>query len=141
VTGPSKEGRHSFAEHTGEVELRLEAPSLVALFEEAARALAEVMAGRDVPGPEGPIEQVDVAGSDREALLADWLNEIVYRSEVNKRVYADVHVRELSDVRLRAEVRGFEPEALKTPVKAATLHRLHIEQKPDGFLGTVVLDV
>ncbi len=133
--------RHTFVEHTGEVEVHIEAPSLAALFEEAARALAGVMVGDAVEMARGPDEQVEVAAGDRAALLVEWLNELVYRSETRKRVYTEARVQDVSDRALHAAIRGFDPPGIKTAVKAATLHRLQVGERNHGFFATVILDV
>ena len=136
-----RQPRHRFGEHTGEVELTVEAPSLSALFEESARALAELQAEDAGGAPTRSEERITLTSSDREALLVDWLNELVYRGEVNKCVYADVTVARIDDRELEAIVRGREPLAPRTAVKAATWHGLRIRTCDDGVEATVVLDV
>lgn len=135
--------RHRLVEHTGEIELVVEGPDLTAVLEEAARALAEIMADDAAGTPDGPVEHVELSAADRASLLVDWLNELVYRADVHKRVYADVEIDRASDTRLEATLRGRTPRAPRTAVKAATWHRLSItEAGGDGGLrATVVLDV
>ncbi len=132
---------HVFEEHTGEARLRVRAGSLVALFEEAARAVADLMYSGP-PGGAGPPVCVDVQAPDREALLAAWIDELVFLSETHKRVWVEARVERLTDTELHAVVRGVEPQFLRTQVKAATLHDLRItEDRPGSFEATLVLDV
>ncbi len=132
---------HAFEEHIGEVRLRLRAESLPALFEEAARALAELMCA-DRAQPDGDAVPVCIEARDRETLLAAWIDELVFLSETRKRVWTEVRIERLADTGLRATVQGFEPAALRTQVKAATLHDLHVgETSAGGYEATVVLDV
>jgi SHS2 domain-containing protein len=133
--------RHVYEEHTGEVRLRIEAATLAGIFEQAARALAELMLGDAVGGAPDAEELVRIEAGDREALLVDWINELIFLSETRKRVYTDVTVTSVSDRRLEARVRGVFPAALRTAVKAATLHDLRIEQGVSGYSATIVLDV
>ena len=133
--------RHSFEDHTGEVRLRLEAPTLAALFEEAALGLAELMLEGPSDANEEPEQSVTVEAPDCEALLVAWLNELVFLSETRGRVYTEVRVHSVSNTRLEASVRGVFPETLRTAVKAATLHGLRVEQSAHGYTATVVLDV
>lgn len=133
--------RHRFVEHTGEIELRLEAADFASLVEEAARALAEIMAEDAGGEPTSAPERLELAAADRESLLVDWLNELVYRAEVNKCVYGDVRVEHADDRRLEATVRGRAPSSPRTAVKAATWHRLRVQDMPAGLQATVVLDV
>ena len=112
------DARHSFVEHTSEVELRLDAPTLAALFVEAGRALAELMLV-EVTGPEMVRERVTVAAPDRAALLAAWIDE-----------------REID-----AEIGGIADPVIKTAVKAATFHDLRVAEENGRWVATVVLDV
>jgi len=133
--------RHWFEAHTGEVELHVFAPTLPQLFVEAGLGLAELMAGERRRAPDGPAEGVEIQAPDRDALLVDWLNELVFLSETRHRIYDELRIASLSDRELRAEIRGAPPDHLRTAVKAATLHRLHIEGEAGGYSAAVVLDV
>jgi len=133
---------HAFEEHTGEVLLRLSAPALAELFAEAGRALAELMAGDDRPfTADGEPESVMVDAPDCGALLAAWINELIYRSETRKRVYTEFAIEAADEQVLSGKIRGFVPTHLRTPVKAATLHRLRVEHDQHGYRAEVVLDV
>jgi SHS2 domain-containing protein len=133
--------RHRFVEHTGEVELQLHAPDVCSLLEEAARALAELMADDAGGAPTAAPEHVELRASDLESLLVDWLNELVYRADIGKCVYGDVHVEKADERGLVATIRGREPTSPRTAVKAATWHRLRVRGTNTGYEATVVLDV
>lgn len=132
---------HVFEEHTGEVQLRVEAAGLRELFAEAGLALAELMVERLPTELDANEEAVTVAALDREGLLVEWLNEIIFRSETRKKVYTRFEIQGLSDEELRATMRGAAVTELRTAVKAATMHRLRILERPGGYTATVVLDV
>lgn len=136
-------GTYQFEPHTAEVQIRIKGTDLLELFEEAGYALAELMLGEehpeDLPGAEE--EEVTLGAGDAEGLLVDWLNELISRSDIRKRVYTDFEVDRLSEAGLHARIRGFTPSVLKTAVKAATFHGLEIHEHEDGFIATVVLDV
>lgn len=133
--------RHSLVEHTGEVQVRLEAATLGELFAEAALALAEIMGGPFAdPGREGG-ETVRLESRDRNALLVDWLNELVYLAERDKRLYGAAEIHRVSDRELSARVYGRDIEDLRLHVKAATFHGLDIREEPGGLSADVVLDI
>ena len=136
----SERGRYEFRDHTGEVEVYLEAPDFAGLCEEAGRALAELMLGESSTGTT-ECTTVSVEGADRSALLYNWINELIYRSEVEKVVYTEFDVHQPAEDRLVARVCGVEPRTICTAVKAATFHRLSVEQWESGVGATVVLDV
>jgi SHS2 domain-containing protein len=136
---------HSFEDHTGELRVSVRARSLAELFEEAARALGEVMEESDGGGPE-PLdsaepERVSLSARDREALLVDWLNELIYLSETGRKIYGDAQIERIDDRALSAEIRGRPKKTGRTFVKAATFHGLHIDEGPEGLSATVLLDI
>ncbi len=133
--------RHSFEEHRGELEVRIDAPSLPALFAEAGRALAEVMHATPLEAPAGWSDEVVVNARDREALLVEWLNELVFRSEVSKVLFTEFEITHLSDRQLVAAIRGTCVEQLRNPVKAATYHGLSIAERAGEVTAKVILDV
>jgi SHS2 domain-containing protein len=137
--GPS----HTFEEHTGELRLRLDSPTIEGLFTEAARALAELAVGGDLalPEAEGEPEPVRLESVDREALLVDWLNELVFRTEIDRKAYVDCRLARIDDQSLEATIRGASHPDLRPLVKAATLHGVQITENPHGYSVTVILDI
>lgn len=134
--------QHRFEEHTGEVRLELTAPSCEELFAEAGRALAELMLeGEGVVPPSAPGRVVEVHARDRAALLVEWLNELIFLSEISKQVFPRVQVERVDETHARGRVAGLFPETLKTAVKAATLHGVRVECSGGRWRGSVVLDV
>lgn len=89
---------HEFEEHTGEVALTVRAGTPADLFAEAARALAELMLGEHPDGVgSGCSDKVDLRSSDRTALFVDWLNELIFLTDVNQCVYSEIEVKRVSD--------------------------------------------
>lgn len=138
-------GRHVLEDETSELRVRVEAPSTVELFEEAGRALAEIMGGGDPAADGAAVERIAITGRDREALLVGLLNELIYLAETRRLIFSDLEVTELGEGSLAATARGRPPRAGgeegRTFVKAATFHGLRIVEGPDGVSATVVLDV
>jgi SHS2 domain-containing protein len=127
-------------DHTSEVELRLEAPTLEDLFAEAGRALAELF-GQVEQGDLGEAQTVVVRANDLAALLVEWLNELIYRAEVSRQVPTEFRIDHLSARELSASIRGPATQLQHTPVKAATMHGVKISEEPNGFSASVILDV
>lgn len=131
---------HEWIDHTGELELRLEAPSVQAVFEEGLRALGELLAERASQGGQRAHAGLVASAPDRATLLAEWLNELVYLAESKGIVPESVEWRELSETALDAEVSGRRafPSHL---VKAVTYHRLELKEEGATWRGRAVLDV
>jgi SHS2 domain-containing protein len=129
---------YGFSEHVGELELWVRATSEEDVFAESARALAEVL--DDGSAGSAVEREVAVAGGDRPALLAGWLEELAFLAETEGLVPERVGDVTLSDGRVRARVTGHRgsPPHL---VKAVTYHRLSFEPDGDGWSARAVLDV
>lgn len=137
-----------FVDHTAELQLELEAPAREALFAEAVAALAHLLAERAAPAPppgvSPPAEslrQVTAAARDDPALLAAWLDELLFVAESEQLAPRGVVQLDVG----AGEVRGlvsFVAAAGTQPVKGVTYHDLLLERSQDGgWRGRVVLDV
>jgi SHS2 domain-containing protein len=133
------ESVYRWVEHTGEVELRIDAASEEAVFADALAAFAELVGGDG--GPDFERREVELEADDRGLLLADWLNELVYLADANQFVPERISELELERGRLRAIIRGHrgDPRPL---VKAASLHGLEYGCEREGrWRARLVLDV
>jgi SHS2 domain-containing protein len=134
---------HDWADHVGELELRVTAPAEAGVFAEAALALGELLGEDDDAGPGAGLEwrDVDAGAADRAALLAGWLDELVFLAETEGFVPAAVEDVVVGPGVVRARVggrRGAPPHL----VKAVTYHRLAFEPAEEGgWRAVAVLDV
>lgn len=132
---------HRFLDHTSEVRLEIRADTLAGLLAEAARAFG-ALERRGAPGrPEPGWRAHAVESADRESLLVDWLNELVFLAERERYVPEVVEVRSASDTGLEARSRGAVLDTTPGLVKAATHHGLTVRRTGDGWEAVVVLDV
>lgn len=132
---------HRWVDHTAELELELHAPTRERVFGEALTALAELLADELPSHPGEPRSiQVTISGRDRALLLADWLDELVFRAETENLIPQSIEHLELDEDGLRATVRAFggSPRPL---VKGITHHRLEFAPSSGGFHARLVLDV
>ena len=130
--------------HTADLAWRLWGETLPRLFENAGRALSATLT--DVRYlRRGETREVSVASSDREALLVDWLNHLLYLFDIDGFLGRDFTVVTLTDERLEACIQGdiFDEtrHPAKTAVKAATFHQLEIVPDHRGWRATVILDL
>jgi SHS2 domain-containing protein len=130
--------------HTADLAWRLWGASIPELFENAGRALSATLTDRRYLRRRATRE-VSLTSVDREALLVDWLNHLLYLFDVDGFLGRDFQVVSLTGERLEARVTGesFDParHPSLTAVKAATFHQLSIVAVKDGWEATVVLDL
>ena len=127
-------------EHTADWAFRVRGRNLAELLENAARAMSSL----DRPGLGGEsslTREIEVEGADRETLLVNWLNEILYLEQTRCELYDQFHISEVSDNCLHAQLCGRPSGKRVTHIKAATFHNLEVKQIPEGYEATVVLDV
>jgi SHS2 domain-containing protein len=128
---------YRWVDHTAEVELAIEAGSERQVFADALTALAELHGAGD---REGQRREVRAHAPDRPALLAAWLEELVFLAEIEGFVASRIMELALTADRVDATVAGFigNPPPL---VKAVTYHRLRFDRHGSGYIAGVVLDV
>jgi len=132
--------RFEEVEHTADLALKVHGQSLEEIFANAAYGLFSLMADLENLSPSFN-RQVHLGAPDRESLLVDWLNELLYLHEVEEEIYSRFEIENLSSTTLSATVWGAKMKASKLTVKAATFHDLEIRKTEDGYLATVVFDV
>jgi tRNA nucleotidyltransferase (CCA-adding enzyme) len=136
-----------FFDHTADIGLVVSAPTVSALFEEAAVALTAVLSGS---APVDPSERVSVSltACSVEQLLVDWLVELLGRFDIELWLTGSgqLLVEQRGDSwHLGGVIAGasLDPrgQTAALPVKGITYHRLSVRQTTDGWWATIVLDV
>ena len=129
---------YRWVEHTGELELEIEAPTEDGVFEQGFEAMRELLEAE--ASEEAPAARVALHAPDRGALLADWLAELAFLGESDGLVPERLAALALEGAALEATVEGRrgQPPHL---VKGATYHRLAFERGNGGWFARVVLDV
>jgi len=126
-------------EHTADRAFSVQGRDLCELFENAARAIFET---QQPPSSAfvHVFHEVNANGIDRETLLVNWLNELLYQQEKCQETFDHCSVLDLSDTAIRATVSG-RSGVERNPVKAVTFHGLQIQPTAQGFRTTFVVDV
>ncbi len=127
-------------EHAADWSFRVRGRTLCELFTAAARALCRLEHG-DHPQAFTVTRAVQVEGGDRETLLVNWLNELLYLEQTNHEVYHDFDILTVGNTELHARVRGAPERNAQRHVKAVTFHNLEVKQTADGWEATIVVDV
>jgi SHS2 domain-containing protein len=137
---------YEILEHTADIGLRARGQTLEELFTNAAWGLAEILDVDRSPRAVGAApwpQRIVLEAMDVEALLVDWLNEIILLTEEGKACVGDMDVETVSGERLQARVGlvecGQPPEG--TELKAATYHQLTVRQLAMGWEATIYFDV
>jgi protein archease len=129
---------YRWVDHTAELELHIEAATPEQVFEEALAAFAELVRNGDEGDPAA--HDLWLTAPDRAALLARWLEELIFLAETEQFVPQRVASLDVGSQELRARVEGVlgSPRPL---VKAVTYHGLDFARRKGSWRGRLVLDV
>jgi SHS2 domain-containing protein len=127
-------------DHTADTGIKITSPTIESLFDEAARALADLMGARTPAGSEKIL--IETQGFDREDLLVRWLQEILFLVEVKGFRLKEVSLKNLTDTEIRAFVFGaYSGGPLESEIKAVTYHNLQILEIDNGFEVSIIFDI
>ena len=131
-------------EHTADLGLRIRAPELDALFDDAARGLFSIIVDNlDAVRPDQEAT-IEIQGREKDYLLFDWLSELLYRFETDHLLFSEFQVH-VDDAGLKARLRGepvdLDRHHLAHEVKAITYHQLTVEQTDDGWFAEMIVDI
>jgi SHS2 domain-containing protein len=135
---------YELLDHTGDLGIRVWAANVKEIFQEAARALFDIIT--DLEKVEVHLNrEVAVQGLGQEELLVAWLSELLYLYEVKGLLFCDFALTEINEGSVRGVARGEEFDegrhAIKTSIKAVTYHQLEIKEKDGRWQARVIFDI
>jgi len=113
---------------------------MAALLKNAARAM-QALDGLPPSTKASATREIEVEGIDRETLLVNWLNEILFLEEAHRLVCTDFEIYECKNHHARGRVETQEAERRLTHIKAVTFHNLKVREIPEGLEAEIVVDV
>ncbi|HOT93509.1 MAG TPA: archease [Anaerolineae bacterium] len=126
-------------EHTADLALHVWATDLADLFATAAQGMFAFIIGDETVAHTHTLT-IKLEALDVETLLVDWLNELLYQTEVAGLAFTSITFECLTPTHLVAEVHGGPISRYSRYVKAATFHNLAIIQTPEGYETEIVFD-
>lgn len=136
--------KFEFLDHPADIGFRAWGSTLERLFENCAYALiAIILDPAKIHGGEQTI--LTVEGTDRESLLVNWLNEVLYYVDTKRLAFESFVVEFPSPEQVRAMARFEMRDPLRHPVrlsvKAVTYHQLRVSRMEDEWMAEVYVDV
>lgn len=128
--------------HTSEVGLRVRAASAAALYAGLARAMFDLIGTQPPPGRRFTRQSVTLDAPDAEALLVDWLGQLLYLYAITGHIFPRCAITLWTPTRLEAVVGGCRPARRPVlDIKAVTYHAIRVAQAEDGWWGQVYFDI
>jgi len=130
--------------HTADLRLKIFGKNETELFQNAALALAYILFNdierrlRFIRG----YDSIRAEAADINTLLVNFLNELLTRSNVQKKVYPRLKILRFSPQVIEAQAAGFPVDYFDEDVKAVSYHEAAIKKNKRGILETtLVLDI
>jgi SHS2 domain-containing protein len=130
-------------DHTADIGLRAFGADLPEAFANAAGGMFSLITDLS-PIQEVLFKDIEVKAPDREVLLAEWLNELLYYFDTEQILFKRFEIASLTDTEIRARCYGEKVDrsrhVLKTGIKSATYHMLKVEKK-ERYQVEVLFDI
>lgn len=131
-------------DHTADIGIIAYGADFEKLFSNAALALFSLIT--DLESIQEKLHlDLEVRSEDRDGLLVDWLNELIYCFDSRHTLFNRFDIETLTHTALKATCYGedFDPNKheIKIGVKAATYHLLRLDTDESGYKAQVILDI
>ena len=137
-------GQYEFINHTADIGIRVRGLSLKELFENAARAMFDLIVDLDTVKTRNRMA-IEIRGEQLEELLADWLRDLLYRCNGDKYLLKEFKIEKINLGCLKARVRGekldMSRHSLKREIKAVTYHDLEIRKLNQQWQAQIIFDI
>lgn len=137
---------YEFFEHTADVGAVVRGATLPRLFENASRALFDLVCDRRTVRPRRAV-RIAVVGSSLEDLLVRWLSELLYRLETEDLLFSSFRVERVDRLlfRARGTARGETIDRarhrLRREIKAVTYHQIRLVRGRSAWRVRLVFDI
>ena len=132
-------------DHTADLGLEIYGADASELFENAVRAVFDMMIDSSATVDTIGTRHFAVEGSDWEDLLVNFLREILFMFNGEGFVPGECVISEIDDRHVAGHVAGepFNPEKhpVSMEIKAVTYHRIAVRRPGRGWQGRVIFDV
>jgi len=130
-------------EHTADIGIRAYGATVEEAFENAALGMFSLISDLNKVEERGSYH-IKVEGEDRESLLVEWLNELLYFFETENVLLKKFQISDWSDYHLSAVVAGekldLSKHQIEMDIKAATYHMLKVSHN-ETWEAQVIFDV
>jgi SHS2 domain-containing protein len=137
------EREYEIIDHTADVGIKAFGMDLERAFANAARAMFSLITDLDSIR-ETLYRDVKVSAPDREVLLVEWLNELIYLFDVEQVLFKKFDINLVKENQLKARCYGEKVDRsrheIKMGIKSATYHMLKVDKNSE-YRVQVLLDI
>ncbi len=133
---------YEYFEHIADIGIQGTGNTLEKAFEEAAKAMFEIMIDLSKVNPKNKIS-FSISADNNEEMFVEFLNELLSLSSLKNLMFSKFKVK-IEKNKLNATAFGekiSEKMKLKTEVKAATYSQLKVKKQGNEFVAKTIVDV
>ena len=139
--------KYRILSHTADLRLEVFGKNIGELFINAAIAIGDILLGKSQIAKHklqdkrcGLLESLKLEALNQNALLVDFLNAILAKSEINLAIYKVGQIK-VDGNTLTAKIQGCRVDSFKEDIKAVTYHGVEIKKQGEVWTTQLVLDI
>lgn len=140
--------KYKILEHPADIRVQAFGKTKEELFLNALKGMVEVLGPKIKDKKQKIKNKISVKSMDLNALLVDFLSEVLYLTQINKRIYNDIKFFKFISpsnssgrAELKGELFGNNVESFGEDIKAVTYHGLKIEKQNNQYQATILFDI
>ena len=132
---------YKILDHPADIKVQAFGKTKEELFINALKGMSEILKSEIKDKNQIVKNRIEINSIDLDNLLVDFLSEVLYLTQINKRIYNDIKFFKFSDKGLEGELSGYQIESFEEDIKAVTYHGLKIEKKNNQYQATILFDI
>lgn len=144
MSGPAAAEGFDYFDVAADIGVHAWGPDLAACFRQCTRGVFNLIVPLEAVRP-AESRECAAQGEGLEALLVNWINELLYLHDIEGFVLHDLEPPRVEGSRVHGALKGEAVAPDRHPrgivVKAATFHQLALELGPDRVSARLVLDI
>lgn len=137
--------KYTIIEHVADVGIEVSGDTEAEALINAAYGMFDLMCDMSRVASDNIEVEIEVEAEDRETLLVEWLNELLYQFEAKRFMPRRFEIDFCSEHRIKGRALGEDLDVTKhkcgLEIKAVTFHMLKFEKTDDHWEAQIIFDV
>lgn len=133
--------KYKILEHPADIRVQAIGKTKEELFVGALKGMSEILKSEIKDKDQIIKNRIQVNSINLDNLLVDFLSEVLYLTQINKRAYNDIKFFKFSDKGLEGELSGHNIKSFGEDIKGVTHHGLKIEKRNNQYQATILFDI
>ena len=136
--------KYRLIDHTADLGLHVFGADPSELFATAARAMFDIMVAPDSVHAAHSLK-LQVEGADWPDLMVNWLREVLFLWNGERKLVESVQILSISEKKLSAKIffDSYTPDRhiIRTEIKAVTYHQAYVKRSSFGWEAGIIFDI